>query len=577
MNLREELHAAYETGRLLDVVYAKLRTASDAEVVASELVVLHNDGSIDVVAAFCALEPSETGPDFFMTRHVFEKSLPQLDAPVIRVLACVAHLYESAGQDMVAGSVVDSYEAFCEKVSGRPGEALAAIEADPAAFARLLPATLIAGSRVDGAAFRGHAIRLSDLGAPETRHQAIFAMGRIDWPPDETSTATAVDLLKRLAETDPDDNALAAVVSSAHSLFSKGLVAEQELVLVIGTALERGDAVTLHSAAGLLASNAADLTDQILDLLIKHLERVDPVNRGTVRVIDSGLWRLLGIGETSRAIRLLETLLLAHPKDLDMEVFGGVSAEIVRDPAFMNRIATRWLLKGDLVLGDAVHEIVSSHVLGDLPLEVDPDELGEADDVHTIFLARKIVGFLFSLPVVAASMLVSLMRHVSEQQTREELGDLLRGTLLLSYTGKVRDFLLQRSDTESAEVGAVLKTALEQLEKYLEGLRSVGELPALHPSILQREAYRRHFEGELDKSWRAAKDKSPLLSLIGESVLLYGRASITYVRGPEGERQREESPLQAHETEMEMPRMEALDPVGLEMMLRIFRAESIAE
>ena len=304
---------------------------------------------------------------------------------------------------------------------------------------------------------------------------------------------------------------------------------------------------------------------------------MEPANRGTVDAIDSGLWRLLEIGEATRAIGLLETLLLANPEDLGMKIFDGASAAIARDSGLLGRVATRWLLKGDIVLGNAVHEVISSNVLGGVSLEVDPDELGDMDDMHAVFLARKVVGFLFFLPVTSASLLVSLMRHVSDQQTRDVLGHLLGGTLLLNYTGKVRDFMLQRSETEPAEIGEVLKAAVGQLEEYLEGLRSVEELPALHPSVIQQEAYRRHFAGQLEESWRAAKDESPLLSLIGESVLLYGRASITYVRGAEGEAHREESPLQAHETEMEMPRLESLDPVGLEMMLRVFRAESITE
>ena len=84
MSLREELQVAHEAGRLLDAIYTNVRIASDAEVVASELVVLHNEGSIDVVAAFRALEPSDEGPDFFTTRRVLEKALPHLDAPVQR-------------------------------------------------------------------------------------------------------------------------------------------------------------------------------------------------------------------------------------------------------------------------------------------------------------------------------------------------------------------------------------------------------------------------------------------------------------------------------------------------------------
>lgn len=570
MSLRDDLLEAHGDGSFLEAVNSHASADRDTEGLALELVALHNEGLVDVVEAFRSLDPNAAGVDYFLTRSAFEQALPDLEAAVPPVQRCVLHLLQGAGRDLAAGHVVVSYESYCEKDRLRPQQALAEIEADPGVLAPLLPATLIAGSRVDRPAFLGHAMRLSEHDDLALRRQAIFSMSKLDWPEDQSVSESAFALLERLAETEVDDQALAAIVHSGFAFLQQQRVAEPRVVAVIEATLKRGADLTLHSAAELLASHAAELPDAITALLMEHLPDVEPGNRGTVDVIDHGIWRLLDGGETQKAIGLLETLLLRHSDEFTMDVFDGASARIAASPELIGRIATRWFLRGDRVLGDAVHGIIASHVLGDLPLEIDPEELGVADHAQTVFLAGKVIGFLFTQPITAASLLLSLMQHAPDDQTLTDLGALLYDALLLNYTGRVRDYVAQ-APAEPVGVRAVLDNALERLEQYLEGLRSAGELPALHPMISQREAYNRHFSRQMEESWRAAKAQSPLLSLFGTSVLLYGRASITYVHGADGQTHRTESPLHAHETEMEIPRMQTLDPYELDMMLRVFR------
>ena len=59
------------------------------------------------------------------------------------------------------------------------------------------------------------------------------------------------------------------------------------------------------------------------------------------------------------------------------------------------------------------------------------------------------------------------------------------------------------------------------------------------------------------------------------SVLLYGRRSITYVEGPNDVRRPVEMELKGHSFTFELPRMEILDPIGLDFMLRVFRIERL--
>ena len=94
MNLREELLQAHTEGKFLDAVFkCSLSGTGDRRAeVSSELVALHNEGLIDIVAAFEALKKDSTSqPDFFLTRHIFETALPQISAATPSVMRCLLH------------------------------------------------------------------------------------------------------------------------------------------------------------------------------------------------------------------------------------------------------------------------------------------------------------------------------------------------------------------------------------------------------------------------------------------------------------------------------------------------------
>ena len=143
----------------------------------------------------------------------------------------------------------------------------------------------------------------------------------------------------------------------------------------------------------------------------------------------------------------------------------------------------------------------------------------------------------------------------------------------MDFTGKAREYVVQQSGLESVKVKATIDQALKAIDNYLEDLRSVGNLAALHPGETQREAHHRHFSRLMTESLKAAEAQSVFLNSVSKSVLLYGRKWISYVYGSDGQPHRREVPLQSHGTEMEFPRMEYLDPFEINYMLQIFKNE----
>jgi len=190
-----------------------------------------------------------------------------------------------------------------------------------------------------------------------------------------------------------------------------------------------------------------------------------------------------------------------------------------------------------------------------------------------VFLARKAIGYFFLEPVTAASILISLMRMSPDDKTLEQLGQLLFNPLLVNYTGSAQEYVEAQAPQETGKVKETLDRALGAIAAYLETLRGVPALAALHPGQAHREAYRRYMSESSAASMKEAEKHSVFLNLVSRSTLLYGRKSINYIHSGEGPRRRMEIPLTSHSIQMEIPRMENLDEHGLNYMLRVFRAE----
>jgi len=573
--LRDDLLRGYADGRFVETVYAcSLAARDERDVVALEVAALQNEGLVDVVGEFENLKSkSANGGRFFSMRRVFEKALPHINANLPAVMRCVLRLYRDAGNDMAAGMIFDSYIGFCTKNASRPRDALAAIKANPVEFADLLTASLVAGSLIDRPMYLAEAMRLCGHDNIELRRRAVFAIGRIDWPTGEMASDAAFEALEASAECETDDHILGSVVKSAFALSQKDKTRELRTVPLIALALSKGAEVSLHAASELFGFFTKELSPALLDTLLEALKRVKPGNKGTLDNIDPGIEHLLKSQEPERGIAFLEELMLTHAGALSLGVFDSVLHHVAQTPPLFGRLATRWFLKGDRVLCDGLVEVSHKLYGANVALPVDPTELVPKDRVHLIFLARKIVGYFVTSPLLAASLIVSLMRETDDKGVLEALKQTLLDPLLLNYPSLAESYLANEARKGTGAVEVALDEAIKSLDAYFATLHSVGVIRELHPSEEQREAHMRQFGRQVADSFREAEKKSVFYGLVSKSVLLYGRKSVHRVYGPGGESRRMETALGNYSAKFDLPRMDNIDPVSLDYMIRMYRAE----
>jgi len=577
-DIKNNLLKAFEKGDFLKVVYEKTSAEREnRQNLSDELIMLHNEGLIDVVAGFKILQnSSESGIDFFLTRHVFEKSLPELNASVLPVMECVLHLVNEAGQDLAAGALFSPYIEFCAMNSLRPKEALSLILKNSTQLADLLTPTIIAGTKVNIEHYLNEAIRCTYDESIEIRKRSIFSLGRIEYSEDLILISKALACLESAVIKETDDQLLGNLIKSAFSLYKQDKSQTDRIIILIESALSLGNEYSLHAGAEIFGLDFNEIPVVLLDILLISLLRVKPENQGTINDIKYGLTKLLDCKNSSKGIEFLEKLLIANNNKLSLEGFKHLPHDLLRNKNnILDRLMTRWSMSGEKALCTAIHDVVSLGHNKDILLSVVPSEFDTTSPIQSIFIARKAIGFLFFNPVTAASIIISLIELSNDDEVIGQLSELLFNPLLINYPGKVNEYLKEQLKHENSKVKLAAGTAITAFDDYFKALDSIGNIRELHPSQIQRDAHYRRFSRQLSESMKEGEKESFFSSLFTKTVLLYGNKSIHYIHSVDDQNNRMEIPLQRHSTEMEFPRLENIDPLGLDYMLRTFRSEQI--
>jgi hypothetical protein len=446
-NLRNDLIVAYKECNFLKVVYenssGELENCND---IAKELVSLHNDGLLDVITGFRTLQnKSDAGYDFFLTRHILEKALPYINAPVQHVMECILNI---VNENIAAGTLFSPFTDFCASEPSRPKESLKLIEASIDQFADLLTHTIVAGTRIDAEYYLNEAIRLTRHENIEIRLRAIFSLGGIQYPQGTDLCDHAIACLESSVGQETDDRLLSNLIRSAFLLYKYDKSQVKRIIDIINCALTKGGDLALHAASELFGFDFNEVPEKMLDALFAHLQRVKPENKGTLKVIDIGLAKLLHRKNPNKGIEFLEALLLAQSSGLSLDIFDSVIHEIINNKNLLIKLLTRWFLRGDRILCEGISAVVNEVHGHDILLDIDPSAFVSIDLSHIVFLARKTIGYLFFKPVTAASVIISLLHHTDDENTLNQLGRILFDPLLINFPGKVKDYLTRQAESD---------------------------------------------------------------------------------------------------------------------------------
>lgn len=558
----DEIAAAYDEGRLFDMVFDGFRGADEEVVarIAEGAASLHNCGRIDLEAMLDeqALAGLEAGR-FFSAHGVFDVLIPQLELAPAVMAALVDRLVEKGGADMAAGWPKQGFQRWCAADPARAAWVLRAAREGDVVATRMLDAALVADGRIDSAlAF------LRD-GPPGARPIAINALGRLKV--DEKHALRILEALDQDFMPEPDDVFDAQRIQVAVGLAkTHGSETHDRLASILTRGLANPGPLTLNAAAQALWLDLQALPPKNIETLLNALRHLDPSYGAVLHNLDHALATLLKGSHADRAVNFVSHYVAEH--DLDVKWFDGVMHDLLTGPrARLDRVFVAWMIGETPALAQGLIEALRTSDMAGAPfgLALMPLALSPAEAER---LAKRAVGFFFLKPVTAASILVSVLRDGPPEAAATASG-LLFDPLLINYGGKTRDYLLALKANDPAQ--AAVSAALTQADRYLEILRSVGDIKELDPTETQILIKNRLDQEEMRQAHKAAEAQSVFKDIFTRSVVLHGRQVRTYMTDFNGQRQFTDITLQSHGFSVELPRTEIVDPVELEYRLRQLR------
>ena len=346
-----------------------------------------------------------------------------------------------------------------------------------------------------------------------------------------------------------------------------------ETVALVRRLVDGAGELTVHQAASALWSYREAMQSDIVAALLEALARLNPINKGTVKELDLGLQSLLELGHDQAAIDYVTQLLSRPDNSLGLEDLDSFTRTLLSGkPERLSRVVVHWLLLGAPRLCEGLADAITSRDLDGPPLDLRAEDLAISPAAQ-VFICRKAIGWFFLKPTMAASVLVSVLR-VCDPETALEVQKHLVEPLLMNYDS-VREYLegLPADDVARGRIDE----ALTQNAAYLKAMQAVPRIKEMRPSEHRRRIERLRMADQMRDAHKQAQSQSVLLSLVKKSVLLYGNRSLSFVRDDQGALRPVEMDLQSHGVSFEMPRMEIVDPVGLDLSLRVFRRERMVQ
>ncbi|MBF0429506.1 MAG: hypothetical protein HQL94_11335 [Magnetococcales bacterium] len=529
-------------------------------------VALHNNGTLDLLQMVesGALQKLE-GAYFFMATHFFCDILPELEATPERMMTCIEALVTRGGEDLAAYQPNVSFRYWCAKVPNRAREVILAAHNGNELANRHLAFALEAIA--DIAEARKMALTYNDT----RRLTAITALGRIH-DPDPASCAETFTAFGTLLAADADDNLRASLLLATAEILARSPdLHSPEVAALVHRLVENGGDFTIHQCAHMLWACRHALQPDIVASLLDTLKLLNPDKKGTVNVLDLGLQSLLEHGHEEAAISFVTQLLSLPDGSLELTELDSFTRSLFNDhPEHLSRVVVQWLLLGAPRLCQGLVDSLQSRDLAGPPIDLRAEDLA-ISQAFQLFLCRKAIGWFFLKPTTVTSILVSVLR-VCDAETAKKVQELLVEHLLLNYHG-VREYLegLPSDDIAKGRVDQ----ALEQYKIYFNSMQKIPIIKELQPSEHHRYIHLLSESDKMHDAFKHSSSQSVLLSLAKKSVLLYGIRSRMFIKDGEEAYRPVEMELHSHGISFEMPRMEVIDPAGLDWILFNFKHEKI--
>lgn len=523
---------------------------------------LHNTGEIDLLKILEAVNDTPYKNNSYAIMRVLETTLPSLDAKVEDVLHCLIKLTELAGGHILYGA----FGCFCRVDNSRPRDSLDFIlkQTEIDSYAPFIFYTIMAydsGQIAESVQIIKNLIANSN---EVVRNQAYNVLGKLNVT--ENWARIIWDIIKSSAINEHDDSCRASILRSSLHFGHIFPSYWTHIETLVASFAEGASPNILHAISNTISSQQINIPNSIQNLLIKQLYKISPEHVNIISDIDFLLVNLVKKDLSDITIELLESILSCG---VELKSLSYFSNELLGEYTNLrNHIITKWFLYGEEYLCHNISTLL--HDIAEKDIELHADMTLLDNEEKKIFVSRKVVGWLFTRPIAAASFILSISQSASKH-TIETLEDILYDPLLLSFPGELRKLFQTYIDNNAQEY--ICRFLLDKLEAHNLNISKASKLKELTAPSKNIDLYWKNFEKDMQKSYEEASKKSFFRLIATPQRLLYGNSSIYYIHQGDGQSTRQEMQMHYFSHSAEMPTLNILDPESLGYSLRVFRCE----
>ncbi|SHO65798.1 hypothetical protein SAMN02745172_02445 [Pseudoxanthobacter soli DSM 19599] len=572
--LSQEIIAHARGGTLLDAIFTKYDHPHRAERdrVATTLAELHNSGAIDVldIISFESMQPY-TGRSFSRGRAIYRSLVPSLISSAETIISKLSILIDSEESNNVAVLSSYDFEKWCDNDCTRPIDVLKLVDTDFPNADRFLTFAITAGIRSDRALFIERALQFILSEHQSRKLSAIKALAFVvDFDQAEWNSWTEAlyDASRRKQSTDIYCEIIRTIFIQLSTIT---IYSTDTLIDILIPIIKKDHPVILCTTAQMTGIGRHAIPERLLIEILDVFRKVPADDLTAIELVDFALSELIGRGAVGQVqdvvaelIRKPTSRVTADKFDACWYALNRIGGEVLEDWIIS------WLLDGDMNLCGAV----SNHILSDRVTEYDINfRRHNLRSKDYSYLARKIVGFFFANSELMHSLLMSILRDAPPSET-DTIVDLLIDPVLINYSGLADRYLALNASDDGDTSRPHVQRALEKLEEYLAGLRSIGRVVELHPSQNEQSIERQRHSDSMAEAMNNNSDDFPLSKIFNESVILHGTRTVNWIDRHGSESIRTEITLNTVTHSIELPRGELVDPIGTRLELIHFRAES---
>ncbi|MDE0221323.1 MAG: hypothetical protein OXJ90_18795 [Spirochaetaceae bacterium] len=570
MSIEHKVLSAHANGTLLSVVAET--PYEETGVLAETLSTLSNSGRIAFLNA-CKSDQLNglSGTSLYGFQRVFCMTLPRVECSAKAAVVTAGLILDRAEDALTASRVSDALREWFQRTRQRAQSGLELIQSDMRMYSRALRPVLVAGAQHDVRKYASAALSVARQPMTEGRLDAIAALGLMDLRQHTDLVLEVVRCLEEAIERPVSDHDAPVAIRAAIGTLQH-LGAESchliEPVLLKGCRSPTQNA--LHEIVLGVYSHKCVYTSRMIDASFSAIASAVQHRRDTIDLIDSLLYEWDIRGDRKRVLALVVKLFGHDDESLNVERLDAFGHRLRSGSADL----LGWYVVSMLMTGEKPVCLAASQLLpqDEAPKGLDIDLADFSQDGNRIlFLCRKIIGYCLANKWGAAALLMSCMRAVPDDLS-PELERTVFDYFLINYPSSIDWFEKNVSSTDRAR--SMVTRLSDKLRKYLSGIQEAGFCEAFRPSERQLGLQHHRETNMWQTIQRQAYERSIASVLAQESTVLYGTGSIYYLyTGDDSSPHRQVSTFGSYKQEMEIPRLEVLDPVGLDHALRRFRSE----